>query len=718
MSQGTAKRSRDDLTLCAIAKRLSLRRSALLLGISLCCQYQSAQSPSHPPYRTAASILALTPQEAQRGAPVILRGVVTCSTEFSLYIQDRTAGIWVDWHHPTDFVPGDEVEAKGHTAQGLFSPQLVGDSIRKIGHAALPPAKKVTLKQLLTGNEDAQYVRITGVVRSVGIHQNVAPAARVWLKIAVDDGFIYATLPEDAAAFANKLIDATVRIEATASVAKTPNRQLTSALLIIPTIHNVKVVDPPPRNLFAAPTIPIERLLQYRSGTDSDHRVHVTGTVTYYHPGENLVIEEDGRGLLAMSAQLGDIKPGDQVDIVGFPTPSPSGPYLEDAIFRLIGHGPMPTPAPTTIANLESGKFNYNLISIEGKLLQRITEPSRQVLLLQNGSSIVQANLDETARPGGLTNYQEGSILRIAGICILAVEGSWNEGGGTSSVVHFSILIRSPHDVVETNPPSWWTTAHLIYVAVTLGILMCTFFALTIYGRIKHWRLEAVMQERERMASEIHDTLAQSFAGIGFKLQAIRRAVPSTLPELRDQVDSARALVRYSHKEARRSLEPDHWTSLDNADLLDTLEASARRLIEGGAVTVSVTRSGRLSYSLPAKVNDALLHIGQEAIANAVRHADPNSIIIGLIYEHDVLRLSVCDDGCGFVDSGSLLGFGLRGMRRRAAAISASFNVVSTVGRGTRVEVVCPLVRDGALLSNLTRRVISRKGDTVHGQRR
>jgi signal transduction histidine kinase len=215
---------------------------------------------------------------------------------------------------------------------------------------------------------------------------------------------------------------------------------------------------------------------------------------------------------------------------------------------------------------------------------------------------------------------------------------------------------------------------------------------LEIYRRIERWRLRAVLEELERLAHDMHDTLAQSFAGIGFQLQAIRRAVPSDAPALRDQVDLARALVRFSHKEAKRSVEPLNLgpEASEEIDVLSSLETSARKMVEGTSVAVTTARSGT-SRSVPPKMAALLLRIGQEAVANAVRHANPTRLDIAIAYLSDSVKLAVTDDGCGFVNSGSLIGFGLRGMRKRAAALSAKLEIVSQPGEGTRVEINAPL---------------------------
>ena len=641
-------------------------------------------------YRTAASILALKSQEAERASPVVLRGVVTGSTDFGFFVQDQTAGIWVDRKLSTDLTSGDEVEVKGQTGPGLFSPIVAAQSVRKLGRAPLPQPRKVTFERLFTGDEDAQYVSITGVVRSAWIRPNLAPAQKMWLKISDKESYVFATLPEKDAAAANGLIGATIRIDAPATCTKNQNRQITWVVLPVAGIQHVTVIHPPPGDLFAAPILPIDRLMQYRSETDPDHRVRVTGTVTYYRPGENLFLEEGGSGLLVSTGQISAIKPGDRIDVVGFPALAPAGPFLQDAVFRYAGNGDPQKAKPISIDDLSSGKFNNTLVSIEGQLLRITSEPYGQVLLLHNGTAVLRADLDDGSNPDVLKRVQEGSIVRLTGISVLDVEGSWNEGGPGASEVHYRILLRSLNDVETIQPPSWWTTTHLLYIAVMLTILVFVFFALALYSRREHWKLEAVLKERERMAHEIHDTLSQSFAGIGFQVQAISRAIPEDLPQLRKQVDLARALVQHSHKEARRTIEPEHLDSLDDVDLLSALEASARKMVEGGSVVVSTERSG-MHRRLPGKIADELLRIGQEAVANAVRHSSLTHLVIILAYAQDSIRLSISDDGCGFVESADLLGFGLRGMRKRSDSISAALDIISSPKKGTLVRVDCPL---------------------------
>jgi signal transduction histidine kinase len=108
------------------------------------------------------------------------------------------------------------------------------------------------------------------------------------------------------------------------------------------------------------------------------------------------------------------------------------------------------------------------------------------------------------------------------------------------------------------------------------------------------------------------------------------------------------------------------------------------------AIDVRTVNSGS-ERTIPLRISDTLHRIGQEAIANAVRHAHPNVIVLSLIYEMTALELIVQDDGCGFLVSSESAGFGIRGMGKRADSIAARFTIHSTPGKGTVVRVHVPL---------------------------
>jgi signal transduction histidine kinase len=130
---------------------------------------------------------------------------------------------------------------------------------------------------------------------------------------------------------------------------------------------------------------------------------------------------------------------------------------------------------------------------------------------------------------------------------------------------------------------------------------------------------------------------------------------------------------------------------LETEGLLTALTRCAGRLVEGGSVQVVATSSGDIRL-LPLRIADTLYRIGQEALANAVRHAHPTTLKISLEYRKNMVRLLIADDGSGFLQEDEVLGgFGVLGMRKRAIGISARFEICANLGEGTQVSVTTPL---------------------------
>lgn len=668
----------------------------MLLAITWIVICKTGYAESHKTqavaYRTAAAILSLAPEEAAQGRFAEIRGVVTLSVEQGMVIHDSTAGIWIYSNLSGQYSAGDELEVQGTVTNGKFSPAIRATSVSKLGRSALPKPIRASFDDLSSGDLDDQYVTVIGSVRSVGYREGVPSSKSLFMKVEVDGKFLLITLPITERKTASALVDALIKFTGTAMCTKNDNRQIIAPALAVSSREDIEILRAPPSDPFSQPLISIGRLMQYRSGARLTRRVHVSGTVTYYQPGASLVLEDHGAALYLKTIQNTGLAVGDVVEAAGFPAAQNSGPILEDAVFRRISTGHTLEPAPVKLTDVSSGKLNYNLISTKGHLLQQMREPSRDVLLIGDGANMLLAEVDRPGPAGVLPKFPEGSVVQVAGISALQVDGPWNYGVESLKAVRCRILLRTPGDVSIIDPPSWWTLRHVLYIAVVLGILVLVFLAEIISSLVERWRLRAVLAERERLAHEIHDTLAQSFAGIGFQLQAIRRAIPNDLAQLQQQIDLARELVRHSHKEARRSIEPLHTDAPETADLLCSLEDSARKMIEGSRVELTVIR-GETQRSLPLPILDAYLRIGQEAIANAIRHADPQHLTISLLYGADTVTLCIEDDGVGFIKSGDLLGFGLRGMRKRAANISASLDIESQPGKGTRIIVSSTLPR-------------------------
>ena len=197
-------------------------------------------------------------------------------------------------------------------------------------------------------------------------------------------------------------------------------------------------------------------------------------------------------------------------------------------------------------------------------------------------------------------------------------------------------------------------------------------------------RRAAVLAERNRIARDIHDTLAQGFTGVVVNLEAASRALLRAHGDVAlDHIDNARGLAQSCLDEARLSVSALRPDPTRRPDLALALEAQVQRMEATGA-TARLRVSGE-KVTLPVDVEAELVRIAQECITNVLKHASARNVELLVDYRPDGLSLRVTDDGTGFDPDRQHDGFGLLGMRERAERIGATLHVSSAAGRGTRV---------------------------------
>ncbi|MBZ5576650.1 MAG: hypothetical protein LAP40_08850 [Acidobacteriia bacterium] len=207
-------------------------------------------------------------------------------------------------------------------------------------------------------------------------------------------------------------------------------------------------------------------------------------------------------------------------------------------------------------------------------------------------------------------------------------------------------------------------------------------------------RFALVLDERARLAREIHDTLSQGFVGISSQLDAVAMAMPQDRSKAREFLDLARKMARHSLTEARRSVMDLRASVLEGQDLAAALQSGAQIWTAGSGVNVEVDVSG-VHDPLPQEFEQHLLRITQEAVTNVLKHAGASRIWVKLHMEGRQLDLRIVDNGSGFEqqDVFSSVGghFGLIGMRERAERLGGELHLASHPGEGTKVEVTVPL---------------------------
>ena len=402
----------------------------------------------------------------------------------------------------------------------------------------------------------------------------------------------------------------------------------------------------------------------------------VRGTVVLASPA--LFVQDATGGVAVQQDTAQALKVGDEVEVTGRVHAHAFSPVLEQAKVRVLWENtPMP-PVSVTASQAATGAFDATFLEVEGRLTGKEHGFGDSLTFdFDAGPQSFRAIMNRGRGDTLYNTVKLGSMLRLRGVAV-------SDTAYTHDLVPFALLLRSSDDAVVLAGPPWWNARHALMI-VAAALLLAMVVNL-IYHRVESWRLRAVLEERERMAYEMHDTLSQSFAGIGFQLKAIREGMPESLPRLHQQLDLASELVRHSHEETRRSIAVLRPEQPGSEGLVVALRECANRLVEGGSVEIAASCTGDVART-PLRVADTLYHIGQEALANAVRHGHPTRLEIRLAYERGLVQLRIRDNGGGFITGDDLPGFGIRSMRKRTAAIGGTLEIRSSPGAGTEVSI-------------------------------
>lgn len=204
-------------------------------------------------------------------------------------------------------------------------------------------------------------------------------------------------------------------------------------------------------------------------------------------------------------------------------------------------------------------------------------------------------------------------------------------------------------------------------------------------------RQAAVMAERNRMARDIHDTLAQGFTGVIVQLEAAEDAISQGQSKNLDHhIQSARELARNSLKEARLSVQALRPSALEDRNLAEALELLSEKMTFGSPLVASFILKGK-PEPLPVEWEENLLRIGQEALTNALRHAQAKKFVTRLTFGSDHISLELWDDGRGFDPTSKSDGFGLLGIRERAEGMGGQLVLNSSIGSGTVILIILPI---------------------------
>jgi len=713
--------------------------AALILGAVLSLP---AGEPATP-LTTAAEVRALTAAAADTKLPATIRGVVTAAEpdwQGKFVVQDESAGIFVQNVGPQPKI-GDVVEVSGTTGPGWFAPVIQSTGWKKLGTAALPPAKQVSIERLMAGVEASQRIEITGLVRSV----SYVASQKTMVEVSVG-GYrvrVFPKLPSHLNP--RSLVAARVRVRGTAATTfNYARRQLTAVNLMVPTAEDFIIEQPEEHDPFAQPFLALDDTAKFRTSASLGERLHVKGVLTFQRPGLDLFLQDGTGGLHLESHQPLQLPAGRTVEAVGFLEIVNYQPVLRDAVFQEFA-GPVPpvVAKPVLMAELREGQHAGELIVLQGRLLDRSTRQIRRedagFAGVRTICTIRHSELSFTAEFEGPQDSAEldaipiGSEIELTGIAAL-------DTGEDGRLKALTLLLPSAGNVRLLKTPSALTSERLLAGAAVLTVLLAAAagWVLTVSKKnvmLKflveerekaqhdlqhaHDQLEvrvkerteqlktemsvrkaaevefrAVLTERTRLARELHDTLEQAMTGIALQLDTAGRLFARNPADAGPPLELARRFLAQSRLELRRSIWDLRSRELEQFDLTQALSIASAQILTGSPIAADLATAGE-RRRLPETVEENLLRIAQETLTNVVKHSGATAVALQLTFDPDKVTMEIKDNGSGLVaDRVAAHGdqhYGLLGMKERAKRIGGRLEVSGPPGEGTTVRITVPL---------------------------
>jgi len=442
-----------------------------------------------PTLTRVEQIRRLTPADAARAYPTRIRGVVTYYNlpEGDLFIQDSTAGIWVDSDYAKPHLHvGEFLEVGGVSGVGDFSPEMERSRFRSLGEAPMPKPARPSSDELVSGRQDSQRIEVQGVVRSAaerdgGLVLNFSAGA---FECEVFVLKFPSPRPE--------IIDAHVLIHGVFSgLDESLSNRFIRFQILTPSWNNLLVLNRPPQAQFSLPVRPVPLFLRLTPEGAFAHRVRVRGTVLFHQAGL-VSVRDHGQTLWVRTAQSNTLKAGDLIDAMGFPAIGDYAPVMRDAIVQKIGSGPAPEPIMATAEQLQAGVDSGDLVRLSARLLNRTARPGAGVMELQAGELNFRAELSTRAQTVTLNSIRNGSLVQVTGISLVEADENRDSKG-------FRILLRTANDVVLLQSPSWWTRGRIAGLVMMLaGMILLSALWVTILRRRVEEQTKTLRASEER----------------------------------------------------------------------------------------------------------------------------------------------------------------------------------------------------------------------------
>ena len=647
----------------------------------------------------------------------VLTGTVDLFHSYSgeLIVEDDSGAVALNTSVDRSCRPGDRVRATGFVSNDGTSGNFAHcTSLEILGKRTAPVAVDADFARLRSGALDNRFVRVTGDVRDVTADEIDPKCTFVTLtsggeciRVAVQSSD---PLIRPVRERLKSLADANVSVSGLCRISSSGFRRLFGRLVNIRDLDTLTVNRPPPADPFSVPTLdePASRTPEEISSLG---RRRTAGTVIAVWDGNRFLLCDDAgfiHNVETDTSELPDCE--ERVEVVGLPETDLYRVNLSHATFRRIP-GPVRTrEAPTLVPHLanlfadRSGNRRIDpshhgrIIRVAGTVLDLSPAHQPTMITLKDGNDTLVVDASALV-PVSLAKLSVGCRLEVDGVCIVTIG---NRNGNHPCVTGLTVVPQRQEDVRIISRPSYWTPGRLMAV---IGILAATLLIFLVWNRvlnhlvsrrgrqlfkeqIAHAGAALRVEERTRLAVELHDSLSQNLTGISFHIQMADKLADPTQGQLKDRLSIAQLTLQSCRNELRNCIYDLRNQSLDQSDMNEAIRLALHPHLGDARLHIrfSVPRS-RLSD----QTAHTILRIVRELATNAVKHGHATAIDVCGARDGERLLISVRDNGDGF-DPQNRPGmreghFGLQGIAERIAALNGSVHIDSAPGKGTKVTL-------------------------------
>lgn len=637
------------------------------------------------PLRNVDAIRKLSYEEARMAPPVQIRVTVTSHLEAGFDAQDNTGGMFFQLSNKEMPQLGESVEILGNVTGGFYGPYVIVDQIKSIGQAGQPKQLYFRPDFIQTGLGDNRWMEIEGLLVDINFGESRREG----------EGLLVTGENELAIRFRNhhrnfdlrrleRMVGSWVKLRGTGAPLFNDSRQRIGSDIICSSEQNLEFIE----QQKGIPAVTLNEIGRWDSRRTKPGLVQTSAIVTLIEGPNSLIVQAGEAGARVRTLQPHETQVGQSLIFTGLPR---TEGYFVGLRYAQIKEDPeakveaISVPDETPLSRTQA----MLMVQLQGRLMER----QGKLLSLQQGDQLIPVRLPQVFDPENLPTI--GSEIKVTGVKLVEAD----ERGQVRSI---TVATRAMDDLRVLATPSWWTPQrYLTAIAILVaGVLLILIWSLALKRRVlKQTALiesqlvsNAALEERNRIARELHDTLSQGFSGVGYQLASVKNHLKTDPDRALEKLDTARLMVEHSLAEARDSLSGLRIpAAADSLKFPETTISIARERCEDAELQLMVHHTLKAGdTNLEAETAYACHRILLEAVMNAIRHSGGDRVGFATGGTEHELVFCISDNGHGFDPEIKPAGhFGIQGMQERARQIEADLTVESN-SDGTRLSLTLP----------------------------